>query len=92
MKMIGYGRFQYAIKSGKTSPWPVIGVALQKNYISVYLAVRKHERPLVQSYADKLGALRSANNNFSFESFDELNAVELSQLFADAASIFKSDP
>ena len=36
MKMIGYGRFRYAIKSGKTTEWPVIGVALQKNYISVY--------------------------------------------------------
>jgi len=49
MKMIGYGRFQYAIKSVKTSPWPVIGVALQKNYISVYVAVRKNGRPLVRA-------------------------------------------
>jgi hypothetical protein len=92
MKMIGYGRFQYAIKSGKTSPWPVIGVALQKNYISVYMAARKNGRPLVQSYAGRLGALRSGNNNLSFESFDELNVAELSKLFADAAAIFAADP
>jgi hypothetical protein len=91
MKMIGYGRFQYAIKSGKTSPWPVIGVALQKNYISVYVAVRKNGRPLVQGYADSLGALRNGNNNFSFATFDELNAAELSKLFADAASIYEAD-
>jgi hypothetical protein len=37
MKMIGYGKFRYAIKSGKTTEWPVIGVALQKSYISVYV-------------------------------------------------------
>lgn len=37
MKMIGYGKFRYAIKSGKTAEWPVIGVALQKNYISMYV-------------------------------------------------------
>ncbi len=92
MKMIGYGKFQYAIKSGKTTPWPVIGVALQKNYISVYVAVRKNERPLVQAYAGRLGELRSGNNNFSFEAFDELNVTELSRLFANAAAIFKSDP
>ena len=91
MKMIGYGKFQYAIKSGKTTPWPVVGVALQKNYISVYMAVTKDKQPLVRRYAGKLGALRSGNNNFSFETFDDLDPAQLSQLFAEAASIFKAD-
>ena len=49
MKMIGYGKFHYAIKSGETAPWPVIGVALQKNYISVYLAVTKDGAPIVRA-------------------------------------------
>jgi hypothetical protein len=92
MKMIGYGQFQYAIKSGKTTPWPVIGVALQKNYISVYMAVRKDARLLLQAYAGGLGELRSGNNNFSFGAFDDLNVTALSKLFANAASIFKADP
>jgi hypothetical protein len=91
MKMIGYGRFQYAIKSGKTTPWPVVGVALQKNYISVYMAVTKSGRPLLQDYVGKLGELRSGGNNFSFETFDDLNTTQLSKLFGDAGSIFKSD-
>ena len=51
MKMIGYGKFRYAIKSGKTTEWPVIGVALQKNYISVYLSVTKQGKPIVPGYA-----------------------------------------
>ena len=91
MKMIGYGRFQYAIKSGKTTPWPVVGVALQKNYISVYLAVTKGGWPLLRGYAGKLGELRSGGNNFSFETFDDLDVTQLSKLFAEADSIFKSD-
>ena len=41
MKMIGYGKFHYAVKSRKTIEWPIIGVALQKSYISVYVAVTK---------------------------------------------------
>src|SRR5205085_11601235 len=91
MKMIGYGKFQYAIKSGKTSPWPVIGVALQKNYISVYMAVTKDKQPLVKRYAGTLGELRSGDNNFSFETFDELDAAQLSKLFKEAGSIFTAD-
>ena len=91
MKMIGYGRFQYAIKSGKTTSWPVIGVALQKNYISVYLSVTRGRKSLVSCYAGKLGELRSGGNNFSFEKFSDLNASAAGSLFTEAADIFKAD-
>src|SRR5215813_8440721 len=91
MKMIGYGRFQYAIKSGKTTPWPVIGVALQKNYISIYVAVTRGRKSLVSCYAGKLGELRSGGNNFSFQRFADLNASMAGSLFAEAADIFEAD-
>jgi hypothetical protein len=92
MKMIGYGKFRYAIKSGKTTEWPVIGVALQKNYISVYLSVTGADAPIVPTYAGKLGELRMGGNNFSFERFDDLRSPALASLFAEAAGIFGSDP
>lgn len=92
MKMIGYGKFRYAIKSGKTTDWPVIGVALQKNYISVYVSVTTDGAPIVPAYAGKLGELRMGGNNFSFERFDDLRASALSSLFAEVAGIFRSDP
>jgi hypothetical protein len=92
MKMIGYGKFRYAIKSGKSTEWPVIGVALQKNYISVYVAVARGGAPIVRAFAGKLGELRAGGNNFSFERFDALNAPALSSLFAEVAAIFRADP
>ena len=92
MKMIGYGKFRYAIKSGKSTQWPVIGGALQKNYISVYVAVTRIGSPIVWAYAGKLGELRMGGNNFSFERFDDLCTVPLSSLFAEVAGIFRSDP
>jgi hypothetical protein len=91
MNMIGYGQFRYAIKSGKSAVWPVIGVALQKNYISVYVAVTRSGKPLVPFYAGKLGELRIGGNNFSFEAFDELKTLAVATLFAEAAAIFKGD-
>ena len=91
MKMIGYGRFAYAIKSGKTTSWPVIGVALQKNYISVYVTVTRRGKPLVSCYAAGLGALRNGRNNFSFEQFSDLKTPVVASLFAEAAAIFSAD-
>jgi hypothetical protein len=92
MQMIGYGQFRYAIKSGKTSPWPIIGVALQKNYISVYISVTRDGSSVVRSYVGKLGELRAGGNNFSFEKFDELNAKALASLFGEVATIVRLDP
>ena len=93
MKMIGYGRFRFAIKSGKMVDWPVIGVALQKNYISVYLSIAKEDgAPILQSDAKALGASRVGTNNFSFERYEELDAGAVARLFAEAGRIFAADP
>ena len=92
MKMIGYGKLRYATKSGDAVEWPVIGVALQKNYISIYIAVTKAGAPIVSAYAGKLGEKRVGRNNFSFERFDDLQTAEVSSVFADVAKIFEDDP
>ena len=34
-KMIGYGQWSYVASNGQRVAWPALGVALQKNYISV---------------------------------------------------------
>ena len=92
MAMIGYGKFRYALKSGKSTEWPVVGVALQKNYISVYVSVTKHDRPIVPTYAGTMGETRVGRNNFSFARFDDLKLARMSSLFAEIADIYESDP
>jgi len=91
-KMIGYGKFHYLTKSGQQVEWPVVGVALQKSYISVYLSVTKDGAPLVQSYAGRLGECRMGRNNFSFVRFDDLNPATVSALLAEADRIFNGKP
>ena len=91
-KMIGYGQTRYRVKSGETTVWPVIGAALQKNYISLYFAVDKDGAPIVDFYKGRLGELRTGQNNFSFVRFADLNAETLSSLAAEAAAIFGARP
>jgi hypothetical protein len=89
-KMIGYGKSHYLAKSGQQVEWPVVGVALQKSYISVYLSVPK-DGDLVQSYAGRLGECRMGRNNFSFVRFDDLNLATVSALLTEADEIINSD-
>lgn len=92
MKMLGYGKFSYAIRSGKSTSWPVIGVALQRHYISVYASVTKDDVPIVRLYEGTLGESRMGRNNFSFERFADLNAASVSDLCREIAKVFREDP
>jgi hypothetical protein len=91
-KMVGYGKSRYFARSGQQVEWPVVGVALQKSYISVYLSITKDGAPLVRSYAGRLGECRMGRNNFSFVKFEDLNLASVSALFAEAGQIFNADP
>lgn len=91
-KMIGYGKSQYVARNRQYVDWPAVGVALQKNYISVYLSVEKDGASLIHSYSGKLGAIRAGRNNFSFITYQDLDAQLLASLFREAEKIFQSDP
>src|SRR5262249_7635739 len=83
-KMIGYGKSFYRARSGEAVEWPVIGVALQKNYISLYFSVTKDGAPVTRDYAGRLGERRIGRNNFSFDAFEDLNCDAVASLIAEA--------
>jgi hypothetical protein len=91
-RMIGYGKSFYHASTGEKVEWPVVGVALQKNYISVYFAVTQRGAAVTAPYAGRLGELRMGRNNFSFESFDDLDSSTAAALFSEAANILAADP
>lgn len=83
MKMIGYGTTVYQGKGGKVGKWPIVGLALQKNYISLYIAADKNGLPVLDSYCGQLGETRSGQNNFSFVRFAQLDSARLEALLQD---------
>jgi len=83
-KMIGYGVTEYRAKAG--TKWPIIGVALQKNYISVYITARKSDASLItEDYRGKLGESRMGRSNFSFETFAQLHQEAVAALVREIA-------
>jgi hypothetical protein len=73
ISLIGHGSFQYEIKSSERVEWPIVGVALQKNYMTLYTSVFKDDAPIVDQYIGRLGELKAGINNFSFVTFDQLD-------------------
>ena len=92
MSLIGYGSFQYEMKSGERVEWPIVGVALQKNYLTLYTSVFKADAPIVDQYIDRLGELKAGINNFSFVTFDQLERDAVAALVKDIEETVQQDP
>ena len=46
--------------------WPIVCVALQKNYMTLYTSVFKDDAPIVDQYIGRLGELKAGINNVSW--------------------------
>jgi hypothetical protein len=92
MSLIGYGAFQYEMKSGERVVWPIVCVALQKNYMTLYTSVFKDDAPIVDQYIGRLGELKAGINNFSFVTFDQLDRDAVVALLKDIEDTIQQDP
>ncbi|MGD9714580.1 MAG: hypothetical protein AB7V46_21355, partial [Thermomicrobiales bacterium] len=54
-EIIAYGNHVYKNRSGKIVEWHIVGLALQKNYISVYVNAVEGDKYLAEIYGKKLG-------------------------------------
>jgi hypothetical protein len=81
MKLIGYGLFQYHVRD-RPVDWPVIGLALQKNYLSLYVAAVEDDAYVVERYAGRLGKVGMGRNNIRFKTYPDLDHETLRELVA----------
>jgi len=86
------GAFQYEMTSGERVEWPIIGLALQKNYITLYTTMVKGGVRIMDHYKGRLGELRTGQNNFSFVTFGQLDKDAVVTLLNDIGETVRRDP
>jgi Domain of unknown function (DU1801) len=82
--IIGYGDHSYRRSDGKEADWFVVGLAPQKNYISVYVNATDEDGYLTEQYADRLGKAKVGKSSISFTSIDDIDLEVLIELVAEA--------
>ena len=83
--MIGYGEMSWERPSG-SGVWPLIGVAAQKQYISIYVSAVKDGETLAERYQDRLGKTNNGKNCIRFRRLDDIDPDELSDAVRDAVA------
>jgi hypothetical protein len=87
--MIGYGSFHYKYASGREGDWPIIALASQKAYISLYVCQPDGEGYLPERYKARLGKVSVGKSCIRFKRLEDLDldaAMDLVALAAKSAA------
>lgn len=72
--MLGYGEFKYFDKRAKQAKsWPIVALANQKNYVSLYVCAVEGNEYLAGIYSDRLGKVSTGKSCIRFKKLEDLN-------------------
>jgi uncharacterized protein YdhG (YjbR/CyaY superfamily) len=84
--MLGYGKYHYKYPTGREGDWMLVGLASNKNYISLYVTVPSPDgRYLAESYQDRLPKASIGKSCIRFKRLDDVDRDVLAQLLRKAA-------
>jgi len=83
-QIIGYGDYSYTKSNRETVEWFIVGLAVQRNYISVYVNATDGRAYLAENYAERLGKVKVGKSSISFTSIDDVDLQQLSELITEA--------
>lgn len=75
--MIGYGSFYYLDSKKQKKDWPIISLANQKNYISIYVCTVIEDKATAEKYKKELGKLSKGVSCIRFKNIEEINLETL---------------
>lgn len=82
--MIGYGSFPYVNYKKQQIEWPLIALASQKNYMSLYICALNHGEYLAELHKDKLGKVSVGKSCIRFKRLEDLHLDAVKGLLKEA--------
>jgi uncharacterized protein YdhG (YjbR/CyaY superfamily) len=83
--MLGYGKQGYTYASGRSGAWMKIGVANNKQYISMYCCAADDEGYVAERYRDRLPNADIGKSCVRFKRLDDLDEGALKDLIKDCS-------
>ena len=85
--IIGYGSYRYKGRSGAEGEWFIVGLAAQKNYLSLYVNATGAGQPLAKTYAPRLGKVKASSANLQFKRAADLDLAVLREMVGRAREL-----
>lgn len=85
--MLGYGTFKYTNYKKDIIDWPIVALASQKNYISLYVCALENGQYLAETYKASLGNVSVGKSCIRFKKQVDLSLPALKMLLQKAANL-----
>ena len=83
--MPGYGSFTYKNYKKEVLDWPIIALASQKNYISIYVCAVDSGEYIAEKYKDELGKVSVGKSCIRLKKLEDINLKTLESVIKLAA-------
>lgn len=83
--MLGYGSFLYKNYKKETVSWPIIALANQKNYVSVYVCAVGNGQYIAEKHKKELGKVNVGRSCIRFKKLEDVNLSVLKKVIQIAA-------
>jgi hypothetical protein len=87
--MLGYGLYHYKYASGRGGDWFVVGLASQKNYVSLYICACDKDGYLAENNQSRLGKVSVGRSCIRFKELEDLNLKVALELVRKAAVLMQ---
>ena len=84
--MLGYGKFHYKYASGREGDWMKIGLANNKQYISLYCCSADENGYVAERYRERLPKANIGKSCVRFKRLSDLDEGALEELIREAAA------
>lgn len=88
--MIAFVPFHYKYASGREGDWAVIGLASQKNYISLYACAAKDGKYVAERYKDKLPKASIGKSCIRFKKVEDIDMDVLKEVIKESVEASKT--
>lgn len=78
--MLGYGKFKYTDYKKDVIDWPVIALASQKNYISLYVCAVNAGSYIAEEHQAELGKVSVGKSCIRFKKLEDINLDALKKV------------
>lgn len=82
--MIGYGKFKYSNYKKEIIDWPIIALANQKQYVSIYVCAVVDGQYVAEKHKKKLGKVKVGRSCISLKTLDDINLKTLKNVLVEA--------
>ena len=89
-RIIGYGSYHYRGRSGAEGEWFVVGLAAQKNYLSLYVNAAEDGTYLSERYGSRLGKVKAKRANVQLKRAADVDLDVLREMVAQARRLTRT--